>query len=114
MLVRAAIHVGNDHCNSEHEKREFISQLEADARALWAVRVLDAKAEALGLNRVPEPYVEYLVTPATGASKRLGWWHEWMPDGAACVASPMAARLSAAEAVFPTLHDLRAELGERP
>ena len=72
----------------------------------WAVRVLDAWAGAMGWNDSPRPC-------------RL-------PDGSWCVpylrpiagksfSSRNAARLAAAEAVWPELPEsVRAELGERP
>lgn len=102
-------------CEIRHEDRpnlsEAVARLEADARALWAVRVLDAWSEknpddTLAPRYRGEPFTApeiqweaYIVTS--------GEW-ELFP-------SPDAARLAAAEAVFPELPaDVRAKLGERP
>jgi hypothetical protein len=91
-----------------------LNELLADARALWAVRVLDAKLALMPAETAWETnrggsgahYVDF----TDGMRDTLdGPW-----DG--CMgATPDAARLAAAEAVFPTLPaDVRAELGERP
>ena len=90
----------------------------SDARALWAVRVLDAWAErkpALAFT------TEFFGCAATGVPSEDDHSEDW-----ACVArnssalrylgsTPDAARLAAADAVFPELpSDVRAKLGERP
>jgi hypothetical protein len=81
--------------------------LEADARALWSVRVLDAKGSKRG---APAAYWY-----DEGLPDYWGWFHPWMPDGASTVKTPDAARLAAAQAVYQTLPtDVRAELGECP
>ena len=80
------------------------AKVEADARALWAVRVLDAWYWRVEGWEGPTPAPEHCAS---------GWFvylHEshWGSD-------PDAARLAAAEAVFPELPaDVRAKLGERP
>ncbi len=85
----------------------------ADARALWAVRVLDAYADAysipsLGEHRNPPAPVAQGYAPACYFSIR--------PKGKALIAPTRdAARLAAALAVYPELPaDVRAELGECP
>jgi len=85
----------------------YSAKLEADARALWAVRVLDAWAQ--------ETHGVWRLVNDTGP-----WGVQWvvsltdaMTKG--CAETPDAARLAAAEAVFPELPaDVRAKLGERP
>ncbi len=86
---------------------------EADARALWAVRVLDAWLETLdGTWRCGR----------WAANGEHGWRCEllyWKPNKTRSKtfkgSDVHAARLAAAEAVFPTLPaDVRAKLGEKP
>jgi len=77
-------------------------------RALWAVRVLDASASHLGNAFVTMPVYDkedYSEGWECSASKDFGWL-ELDPD---------AARIAAAEAVFPELPaDVRQALGEKP
>ncbi len=78
-------------------------QLE-DARALWAVRVLDAWVRAKPGKRSVEKTDNICIT----VEGRLRQMHAPSPDAD-------AARFAAAEAVFPTLPaDVREELGEKP
>ncbi len=88
--------------------RDAREQLRADARALWAVRVLDAWAGRA--HPISGPYWY------EGSNARYsGWFHPLMRNGAPTVASPDAARLAAAQAVFTGLPaDVRAKLGECP
>lgn len=84
----------------------------ADARALWAVRVLDAwgRVEScvrVGMNDGPALDCWYVLleydSPRRPNLKRFTG------------ETPDAARLAAADAVFPELPaDVRAKLGERP
>lgn len=103
---------GVEHHGSLGEAADVLTAVVLSA---WATRVLDERALQLGIQRVLAPYVEYVFTPATGRSRRLGWWHDWMDDGAKCVDSPGAARLAAAETVYPLLkEDVRTRLGPKP
>ena len=81
-------------------------------RALWAVRVLDAWTDHTGL-RAPSP--ERVSQAGPNA------WHVATQPGKGLTrrhyhgATPDAARLAAAEAVFPDLPEgVRAKLGEQP
>ncbi len=104
---------GVDH-SADHQPPEWkenpgaaawADKLRADARALWSVRVLDE--HAAHYNRVTP-----IAPTRTSRGDYQIWWHtgkQWFG------ATPDAARLAAALAVFPTLPaDVRAELGECP
>jgi len=82
-----------------------LEQAEAGARALWAVRVLDAHDDLTGKQTRWEPFSR--VVPITG---------EICPNnGIRYSGTRDSARLAAAEAVFPELPDAaRAKLGEKP
>lgn len=100
-------------CEIRHEDRpelaEAVAVLEADARALWAVRVL-VEANNRG-HHISFPYQrgdEWLMidSPERWQSSR-----DTMHRGA----TAELCMLAAAEAVFPELPaDVRAKLGERP
>jgi hypothetical protein len=83
-------------------------KIEADARALWAVRVLDAWQEANPCKLPPT------TTPVAKPHNPLGWTTFVLGveyDGS----DSDAARLAAAQAVAPTLSaNVRATLGECP
>jgi hypothetical protein len=83
----------------------------ADARALWAVRVLDAWADA-------HEHWEWRTHRFETASPEGSWtcWlGTWTSEHDYWGNSADAARLAAALAVFPSLPtDVRAKLGERP
>jgi hypothetical protein len=89
-------------------------QLEADARALWAVRVLDAWAD--------QPSARWQMKHYYDSRLRTGVFYlchrsraEDQFEAEHRGESADAARLAAAEAVFPELPaDVRAKLGERP
>jgi hypothetical protein len=87
---------------------QALAQLRADARALWAVRVLDAWAARNPSKLAPA------TAPIAKRENVLGWTTFVLGieyDGA----SPDAARLAAAEAVFPELPEsVRADLGAKP
>jgi hypothetical protein len=96
-------------------KRQPFSDALADARALWAVRVLDAWAVEGSEGAETASH--------TTCRKPVGtWWcstwegYEGDDDSQDYKAdSPDAARLAAAEAVFPSLPaEVRETLGERP
>jgi hypothetical protein len=90
-------------CGATYEATEVIVPI-ADARARWAVRVLDAWApEGYAVERkLAANYGELF--RVTGAPDSCGW--ERTRD---------AARLAAAEAIWGDLPaDVRAQLGERP
>lgn len=79
---------------------EALDRLEADARALWAVRVLDAHGDYRVTTSEP-----VLVRVFRGGEKTLRFRG----------ADEDAARLAAAHAVFPSLDETtRAKLGECP
>ena len=92
---------------------EHTTKLEADARALWAVRVLDAWSQDAGpvdsrywsSNAHPESDLHcYCDTEGTD-------WTRIVRRGP----TQDAARLAAARAVFPSLPEsVRQELGEEP
>lgn len=88
---------------------EFVAGLLDDARALWAVRVLDAWAwannERWDMRAYPDDDGEEPHTATLGFDE----------DDYHSATTPDAARLAAAEAVFPTLDAAtRAKLGECP
>lgn len=84
--------------------RDYLRQVEAYARALWAVRVLDNEARARGVDE--GPYRPHWIG---------GEWEIVISGRLVRFADPDAARLAAAEAVYPTLPaDVRAKLGVRP
>lgn len=64
------------------ERGQLLAALEADVRARWAVRVLDAKG---GKSGAPAAYWY-----DEGLPDYYGWFHPWMPDGASTVATPDA------------------------
>ena len=93
---------------------QALDRAEADARALWAVRVLDAWAARYGARwqggATTDPVnVCSCVLGATGLRLRFERERVHMAP------TPDAARLAAATAVFPELPEaVRAELGARP
>jgi hypothetical protein len=88
---------------SGEEIRRLCSALEADARALWAHKCLDAWADKTGKDA---PSVRLSVA---GEFRVLPWGLEHMGP------TRDAARLSAARAIFPNLPvSVRRELGEEP
>jgi hypothetical protein len=98
--------------------RDTVLKQQADARALWAVRVLDAASTDTRAFRTrptgatPGDQFEPFITAEVLWSDVRGLW---LSRGAWEGQSADAARLAAAEAVFPTLDaDVRATLGERP
>lgn len=106
---------------AEHEERAEsearlsaeLQQIKADARALWAVRVLDAQALAQDLNAPPRPRRQcglwLVAAPFRTPDDYLVEWRIF--NGA----TPEAARLAAAQAVFPSLPaHVREKLGECP
>ncbi len=87
---------------------EFVAGLLEDARALWAVRVLDAFCDAK-----PREVERRLIAVTTWGNNSWAcqFGMVWVHYGP----TPDAARLAAAEAVFPTLPaDVREELGSCP
>lgn len=85
-------------------------QARADARALWAVRVLDAWADAKSCDPFKTARLggEWHCTSAYGP-KTLGIGQRFIGS------TPDAARLAAADAVYPALPtDVQATLGVRP
>lgn len=101
-ILHAAIHGACEHGGiTVYEPERCLAKLEADARALWAVRVLDAWAEARdGRGQYQlQKLIGFGVTTysvlCTGRDS-LDLQHD-------AAATPDAARLAAAEAVFPTL-----------
>lgn len=99
---------------SGEEIRRLCSALEADARALWAVRVLDAWAE-----QAPD----YPFMTTRGEPDEAERWCCWR-ESADCegevqcyfyAPTPDAARIAAATALYPDLPEsVRRELGECP
>lgn len=96
-----------------------IERLLADARALWAVRVLDAWADSvkgrhLGWDVYVTPEGKFQVMPRDYGE----YYGEFMgasPFGESVFVERDAARLAAAESVFPELPEAaRAKLGTRP
>lgn len=110
---------GVSHAVADLVEGKAAADLLADARALWAVRVLDRRAMLRG-EPIPVPVVE-----PEAANLPLRWFVD-IPEhysyGVGKVkaasyegASPEAARLAAAEAVYPDLPEsVRADLGARP
>lgn len=101
---------GNVRLNALDTLTRALKAAAADARALWAVRVLDAWAESNG----GWWQVDTFLTPGL-----KGWTCEYSAPrdkrGVRSGPTPDAARLAAAEAVYPTLPaDVRAKLGARP
>jgi hypothetical protein len=98
-------------CAGYTVRRSDNKRLTTDARALWAVRVLDAWRTA----NTRRQHVERSWDEA-GTSWEVELYFE--RNGSNQFhhgATPAAARLAAAEAVYPTLPaDVRATLGERP
>lgn len=92
---------GGRHCGELIAKADAeLDRLEADARALWAVRVLDAHGDYRVTTSEP-----VLVRVFRGGEKTLRFRG----------ADEDAARLAAAHAVFPSLDETtRAKLGECP
>jgi hypothetical protein len=91
-------------CGALVRVSEAFALLEADARALWAVRVLDAQGD-------------WEMHPGPRVHSELSCVFTGMGTPGACHygKDAQAARDAAAQAVFPTLHaDVRAKLGERP
>jgi hypothetical protein len=109
-LSETSLYVGNDHCHSKRTHDDLLGQLRSDARALWAVRVLDAWRKHSTLwwavdNQGDEVSGSYWVVFTLAGSYRA----------LAVGPSEDAARLAAAQTVFPTLPaDVRAKLGECP
>ncbi len=105
--------------NSETARAELdetLAKLRADARALWAVRVLDAWQQENVMRAEPfrcyAPFDMEVDAP-------LNWLCTANADDGVSrrflALTPDAARLSAALAVFPSLPaDVRAKLGECP
>ena len=91
---------------SGEEIRRLCSALEADARALWAVRVLDAWAA----KQPGRP-----TSPSPNRTEHGDWW-VWITAGGYHIGpDPDAARLAAATALYPDLPEaVRRELGECP
>lgn len=80
-------------------------QAQADDRALWAVRVLDAWIKAHSTKTAPVA----VPNPADGGWAVFVMGREFQGDDA------YGARLAAADAVWPELPaDVRARIGERP
>jgi hypothetical protein len=91
--------------------RILAKQLEADARALWAVRVLDAWRRAKAERGWSMPGTQFFAQEAV----RLFDSEEGPGRQVFRGRTEDAARLAAADAVFDTLPaDVRATLGERP
>lgn len=87
---------------------ELVKKLRADARALWAVRVLDAHQAHITIQLRTCLVPGYGWTIRDGLDRPLNHVDYRSPN-------PDAARLAAALAVFPELTaDVRAELGECP
>jgi hypothetical protein len=89
------------------DKPEAWSQLRELERRDWAVRVLDAWVAVSPIYAKP---------PCAIPNPADGGWSVFVHSYSECQGdTPDAARLAAAEAVFPTLAaDVRATLGERP
>jgi hypothetical protein len=106
----APTNCGVNPCSSCDRNREAVAKLEADARAIWAVRVLDAWKRA---SRVTNVVKEFEASNGTVYCVVYG-----LAETARCfegLSDFDAARLAAAEAVFAGLPaDVRAKLGERP
>jgi hypothetical protein len=85
------------------EMAALVEALKADARTLWAVRVLDAWADSRGvLTPAPYPLDKHSFVVGFEGERYYGATRE-------------AARDAAAQAVYPTLDaDVRAKIGERP
>lgn len=99
---------GVSHAVADLVEGKAAADLLADARALWAVRVLDAWASTPnGLPLVTCPSVKGgWVASDPNWQDEMSEWRGETPD---------AARLAAAEAVYPELPEsVRAGLGARP
>lgn len=92
-----------------YENLDLIEGAPADARALWAVRVLDAWRKQSNLHRTWK-----MGCPFYGESCILLDTRGY-PDRACDAADEDTARLAASDAVWPELPaDVRARIGERP